>query len=426
MALRSNRRPATVGTLGVMFAWVVSLAVSMTILVWPEEALASQTCGVTGTQTVCVTVPDAPLTGPQLIGVTNSPNSGRLTFTWVPSGGSATYLITKYAPSPETGDYSFTWPTQKYLDGSGKLKVKAPGATTAVVVPVTLANGNITDIQHTANDWQSHLPGAWTRSTDPVVPAVGDGPSDEVASNSVASMITAFGPPLFLFLGDIYNKGTFTENLNHYGVSALDVPGGGTLWGEFADVTQPALGNHEAGHTADWVDYWHQRPTYTKFTFGGVLFLDLNSSASFTAGSDQYTFVQDALATAPACVVAFWHIPVVKNTTINTSLQPMWSLLASNGGDLVLNGHVHNMSEYVPLDANLQPGGHMVQLISGAGGHSLGGGRTGPLIAFAKGKTPGALFLTLKGAASGGTATGIDWAFEDTTGTVLRTGSVTC
>src|SRR5439155_8222969 len=42
------------------------------------------------------------------------------------------------------------------------------------------------------------------------------------------------------------------------------------------------------------------------------------------------------------------------------------------------------------------------------------------------GKVPGALYLTLNGAANGGTATGVNWSFQDVNHNVLDTGSVGC
>ena len=398
-----------------------------TVLAHPTAALAAQTCGVSSGHTVCVTVSETTLTGHVLVTITNSPNIGPVFSTWAPSGPSV-YLMEQSAPSPGTGDYSFTWPTEKYLDATGSLEIRAElkTATPVVASGLTLSNGNTIDIQHTPNDWQSYLPGPWTQPTDATLLATGDGPSDEVTSNGVANSIAAAAPPLFLFLGDIYEKGSFTENLNHYGVSSLDVPGGGTLWGSTADVTQPTVGNHEDANIGDWTDYWHQRPLYTSFMFGGVLFLDLDSSDSFAVGSAQYILVQNALATAPACVVAYWHIPVFKKDTTDASLLPMWSLLADNGADLVLNGHTHTMSQYVPLDGLGQPGGHMVQLVAGAGGHSLGGTQSGTRVAWSMGATAGKLALTLDGSASGGTATAMSWAYQDTAGTVLHTGSVGC
>jgi hypothetical protein len=349
---------------------------------------------------------------------------------WVPNGKPVTYLMESFSKDPITDDYSFTWPTQKYLDGSGVLRFRYGSSSAPPVdVPVTISNGNATDYRHSPNDWQNYLPGPWTQSTDPVVPAVGDGGSNEVLSNQVAASIAASNPPLFLFLGDIYEYGTHTENLNHYGVSSMDssFP---TLWGRFANVTQPTTGNHEKTYVNDWIDYWHGRPTYTSFTFGGVLFFNLFSSGTQNFSAVQYDMVRNALATnPPPCIVGFWHHPVLNGSTVNSPKFPMWQLLANNGGDLVVTGHSHFMAEYEPLDANLQPGpaAHMVEMISGAGGHNLSrSGKADPRQVFLKGGTPGAVYLTLKGAANGGTATSLEWQWKDVNGNVLHSGSTSC
>jgi hypothetical protein len=398
-------------------------------ILWiPSVASAAGTCGTSDGHTLCVTVPAGSLSGAVQVAVTNASNTGNVIATWVPSGKSAISLITKAKPSPETGDYSFVWPTQKYLDGSGVLRVQHGSTSSATVsVSVTLSNGNANDFQHSPSDWTSYLPAAWNGSADPVVVAVGDGPADEPVPNALAASIAAADPAQFLFLGDVYEKGTFTENLNQYGVSSLD-GSAGTLWGVLADRTQPTLGNHEAPELVDWRDYWHGRPAYTAFTFGGVLFLDLNSNAPMKAGSAQYTFAQAALSSAPPCVVAYWHAPVLWKGSVSSPKLPMWSLLAKNGGDLVVNGHQHSMAEYEPLDANLQLGGHMVEIISGAGGHALGSGGSDSQgrLKWTLGKTAGAAYLTLNGAANGGEASSIAWSFQDTGHTVLETGSVTC
>ena len=202
----------------------------------------------------------------------------------------------------------------------------------------------------------------------------------------------------------------------------------GRLWGRLATRTQPTIGNHEHKHMVDFTDYWHGRPMWTSFRFGGALFLDLNSSASLAPGSAQYGFAQQALQTAPPCVVSFFHIPVLSGGTIATNKDELWALLADHGGDLVLNGHNHFLMEYEPLADNLRSPGHMVELISGAGGHDVGPAKTDSAgrIAWSLGKTPGALYLTLEGAAGGGTASEVSWRFETTNGNVLRTGSVDC
>jgi hypothetical protein len=109
----------------------------------------------------------------------------------------------------------------------------------------------------------------------------------------------------------------------------------------------------------------------------------------------------------------------------------MWALLVNNGGDLVLNGHRHTMIQFKRLNSALDPAGTgepgMVDLVSGAGGHSLGAAATNDSrIQWSVGKTPGAVYLTLNGAARSGTPTGLSWSFKDASGSPLRTGTVSC
>jgi calcineurin-like phosphoesterase family protein len=435
------RRDIT-GTVGMrVFPWtrrlVVLLAAGSTFVA-AGQAYANSNCGLSGSHTLCVNVVGGSLAGPMPVGVTNSPNSGTVTATWTPAGKPSIQLIMQFAPSPTTGDYSFVWPTQKYLDGPGTLSVRAgsTGSASSVAISVTLANGNQTDFVHSPNDWSSFLPPpTWTSLWDPVVGAVGDGPSGEAASNGLAEAIFGNQPDLFLFLGDIYETGTFTEELNHYGENSMD-GGAGTLWGKLASITQPTLGNHEAPNLVAWTDYFHGRPAYTSFRYGNVLFLDLASSGpSMAAGKAQYNYVKSLLTSAasppPPCIVSFWHAPGRSKGTIHTSRLAMWKLLADNGGDVVLNGHMHSMVQYQPLSDQLtapsagQP--TMIELVNGAGGHSIAGTPTGdPLVEWAKGKTVGTIALTLVGARAGGTPTRLSWVFEDKAGNPLHSGSRDC
>ena len=421
----SRKRLASLG--------VFSVLVAATVLI-PANAEASSNCGTSSSHTLCVTAAST-LSGEQTVTITNAPNSGLVFATWIPSGKAAIQLMQIFAPSPATNDYSFVWPTQKYLDASGTLSVQAGSiGSAAVMISVTLSNGNGTDFQHNPNDWTSYLPAPWTGANDPHILATGDGPSNETVSNALANRIAAVDPPLFLFLGDIYETGTFAENLNHYGVSNIDHPGQGTLWGATADTTQPTLGNHEKVNIPAWMDYWHGHPVYTSWTWGGVLFLNLNSSQNMTATKPEYQFAKSVLTdpSAPACVVAMYHEPAVtSNTTIASNESDMWKLLADNGVDLVLNGHQHNMEQYKPLDRNFTAGptAHMVQLVAGSGGHGLTGVTNvppGARIEWSKGKTAGLLDLTLNGAGNGNTATGISWQWQDVNGNDLHDGSVDC
>ena len=427
-------RTKTAETVSVIQAGIVAILVSVAGIATAAVASTAPVCGVSGGHTLCITVPSTTLTGATPVTVTNSPNGGRVIFTWMPAGRARAVLQTSFGPNPTTPhDYSFVWPTQKYVDGSGILRAqRGSTANEPIDVAVTLANGNSTDFAHTAGDWRAFLPGSWARTSDPVVAAVGDGASNEKTSDAVAASIAVARPAVFLYLGDVYEQGTFTEFRNHYGVSSMDVAGGGTLWGALAAITQPTVGNHEVTSRSAFIDYWHGRPMYTNFTFGGVLFLDLwSGGGNFAVGSPQYEFVESQLATAPACVIAFWHHPTLNGTKTNTAVLPMWRLLANGGADVTLSGHAHYMAEYRPMDAELRadvPNAHLVQLISGAGGHELSATPIDTRTAWplSRLKTPGVLYITLIGAAEGGTATSLSWQFRDVAGDVLRNGGTTC
>lgn len=416
---------------GIAFLFAM-ISVSMFMTAVAPARAADSVCGTSGGHTLCVTLPSSTLTGEQPITVTNSPNSGTVIFNWIPTGKKAILLQTSFVSNPAAPqNYSFVWPTQKYLDAAGVLRVQF-GSTSAqaIDVPVVLSNGNTSDFQHTPYDWQSFLPGP-TGSADPVVAAVGDGASNEKASNAVAASIVSAHPELFLYLGDVYEEGTFAEYRNHYGVSSMDVPGGSTLWGELANITQPTFGNHEVHNRPAFLDYWHGRPMFTSFTFGGVLFLDLwSGQTTFTVGSEQYQFVQSELASAPPCVVAFWHQPALGGSTVQAKILPMWRLLANGGADLSLHGDKHFMAEYQPLDGDLQPGAgaHMVQILAGSGGHRLTNTKVDPRTAWPTSplKVGGAVYVTLVGAANGQPASALSWEFRDSAGNVLHTGGTTC
>lgn len=422
------------------FSLVAAALTFSAVVVGPANAIAAN-CGVSGGYTVCVTPPSMPLNGERTITLKVS-SPVKVVLTWVPDGDRSIYLMTQVKPNPGTShvegfDYSFVWPTQKYLDATGVLRVQVPSTASAPVdTPVTLSNGNAADLQHSPPDWASYLPAPWTGASDPVLAAVGDAAANEAKPNRLAATIAQSSPALLLYLGDVYEFGSFTEDRNHYGMSALDDASGATLWGTMAAITQPTIGNHEiegsVSHVDDWTDYWHQRPNYLWFDFGGVRFFDLDSNIAMDADSPQYGFVQAHLPPPGSCIVAFWHRPVLSNSKVRTDVRPMWKLLANSGGDLVVNGHTHNMTAYKPLDQFLDVSAeaHMPELISGAGGHSLGHASTDPKdrIAFTLGKTAGSLRLTLNGAASGGTATSLSWSYRDIQGSFIAgsAGSVQC
>ena len=412
-------------------------AVLVSMLPLGSGVANAATCGSSSGHTLCVTAPVSPLVGPATITITNSPNSGVVIATWIPSGGPNITLIQEFGPSPGTNNYSFTWPTQKYLDASGVLRLQASATnTTPVDVPVALHNGNVTDFQHSPSNWESFLPNpAWTGATDPVIVAVGDGASDQAAGNNLAHSIALADPEVLLYLGDIYETGTFTENLNHYGQNSMD-GGPGTLWGAMGTFTQPTMGDHEAVNSVAWQDYFHGRPLYTSFEFANVLFVNLASTGvAFGKNSAQYNYVNSVLTSTnnppPPCIITYFQNPVIAKDKVVAKRVPMWSLITNNGGDLLFAGDNHTMIQYKPLNDQVElpsPGQPtMVEMISGAGGHSAGPTFTGdPRIDWSQGQTPGAVYVTLNGAAAGGVPTSLSWAYKDTNGNVLKSGTRNC
>jgi hypothetical protein len=100
-------------------------------------------------------------------------------------------------------------------------------------------------------------------------------------------------------------------------------------------------------------------------------------------------------------------------------MNPLWALMANNGGDLVVNGHEHHMQRFLPMNASLQagqPDSHMVELVSGAGSHGLTAtADTDARSAWQQRGVAGAAYLTLEGGGAGA-ASAISWEFRDQNG----------
>src|SRR5690606_33996791 len=69
-----------------------------------------------------------------------------------------------------------------------------------------------------------------------IVAAAGDAASGE--RPQIHEMIASWQPDMFLYLGDVYDMGTYTEFHNWYGTRYSN-------FGQFYDITNPTVGNHE-------------------------------------------------------------------------------------------------------------------------------------------------------------------------------------
>jgi hypothetical protein len=202
-----------------------------------------------------------------------------------------------------------------------------------------------------------------------VVAAVGDGASGDATVSPVVNTIQSWSPNLFLYLGDVYEKGSYTEFINWY-------EGG---FGGLHSITNPVIGNHEYGtrRAAGYYDYWNNEPNYYSFDAGGWHFIALNSTSQFQNidWSGQLNWLQSDLAAhAGACTVAFWHHPLynVGPEGASTRVQDFWTPLANARATLILNGHDHDYQRWQPLDADGNPSsGGLTEIVAGTGGHAV-------------------------------------------------------
>jgi chitodextrinase len=326
------------------------------------------------TVTPCITGPadGATVSGAQTISATYTttganPGVAKLIFYF---GGQ--YLITDYQ-----NPYTFTLPSTKFVDGAYTLEVEAlmkDGFTSQrASISVTLNNGITTPPVNT----NTFTP---TNGTTPAagqpftLVAAGDGADGATNSGNVTNLISSWNPNLFLYVGDVYEKGTATEFYNWYGQAS-------TFYGRFKPITDPVVGNHEYenGVAPGYFDYWNNVPNYYSYDAAGWHFIALNSNCSLlqncAAGQAQYNWLLNDLNTHNnACTIAYFHHPVynVGPEGYATSMNDIWALMAQHGVDIVLTGHDHDYQRWVPLNGSGVPSSTgITEFVTGSGGHGI-------------------------------------------------------
>jgi hypothetical protein len=142
--------------------------------------------------------------------------------------------------------------------------------------------------------------------------------------------------------------------------------------------------------------------------------LSLNSEDLHGESSAQVSWLRSRLQAPGDCRLAFWHRPRFSDGEHGDApdMAPVWDALRGHAV-LVLSGHDHGMQRFKPMDG-------ITELISGAGGHGLYSiNRDDPRLRFANDSTYGALRLQLRPGFA-------DYAFVDTDGRTLDSGSVSC
>lgn len=366
-------------------------------------AAASQSCTTTSgpngayTATACLSVPSPTLTGSVLVtaDVALSNTQTLVTFVTFCLDGSATgnpgcvaggpgYLLRAFErtahPAPWTGEWTFTLPTGHWPDGSHSLLVVAQLAdgtqTQPVSVPVTFSNGRRTQAVNTTPSSIVH-PSAPRAGSPFVIGAVGDGGGDEAESQQVGRLVSSWSPNLFLYLGDVYDQGSYTEFADWYDRS----------FGSLRAITAPVPGNHEYMSSSDpatasrvdppgtaYFDYWNNLPNFYSFDAAGWHFVALNANPEMGSQrwQDQLDWLESDLSShASECTVAFWHEPAFNTGTAHVTPEAtkLWSLV-SGQATLVVNAHDHTYQRWTPMDAAGSPSAKgTAEVIVGTGGH---------------------------------------------------------
>jgi len=255
---------------------VVTLMLGVSALRSPAAMAAgtcTQTVTVNYTVQVCLTAPAAAavLTGDTTVSATQTVLQGsasvtRMVFT----------VDNRYVLSAFTAPYTFTWHTARHwVDGPHTLGVYArmsDGTDTSsntAAETVTLSNGVATTPVN--NNSRTATTGTAPAAGQPeIVGAVGSG-ADGRGANIVASEVAGWSPNLFLYLGDVYEQGSYEELDNWYDPS----------WGPMRGVTNPVPGDQEvyyggAGYT--W--YWNNLLPYYSYDVAGWHFIALTQCAS--------------------------------------------------------------------------------------------------------------------------------------------------
>jgi len=275
------------------------------------------------------------------------------------------YLLTDYeAP------YHFVLPSQSFPDGQVAISAEAllrdEFVTERLTVAATIENGQASS--------EPLVPFRPSQGTSPpaatpfVIAAVGDGASGRVSAAQVVDVIGSMAPNLVYYLGDVYERGSYTEFLNWYGQS-------GELWDRFRSITNPVIGNHErlTDAASGFVDYWGEPPLDYRVDVAGWTLIALDVQAG-PLGDAQTAWLTEELAASAACTAVFQHHPVLSLGPHgdHTAADDMWRLYAGAGVDVVVAGHDHNYQRWIPLDSTFEPsGGGPVQMVVGTGGHGV-------------------------------------------------------
>jgi hypothetical protein len=407
---------------------VLSLSASLPGAVIQPVGAQAAACTTSGPESgayavrLCLTAPGdgATLTGDATVSATLSAEWGLLPrldyvqFYFTPAGHDHSTTVLQDVAEP----FTFTLPTRRFADRTYRLEVgavfKDGFATAQSAMQVTTANG-ITRIPIGTGRWE---PTSVEGEGPVVVAAVGDGAGGLPGATQVSTMLAGWNPDMLLYLGDVYNTGSYTEYLNYYAPT----------FGRLKNITNPVPGDHEGGKQFQgYRDYWNSNQSYYSVTAGDWRLIALDSTKRFgqtTPGTAQFEWLRAELAADDdaGCTLVYFHDPRwgLDQHTDYTKLDAVWRLLSAEGVDVVLDGNEHNYQRWQPLDADGKPDpAGITEFVVGTGGHEqmkLGGIDARVAAAY---QTDGALRLELSPQEA-------SFTYLDTAGAVLDAGTIGC
>ena len=139
------------------------------------------------------------------------------------------------------------------------------------------------------------------------------------------------------------------------------------------------MGNHDYYNLQNYKRFFAlpNGGLYYSFTYGGVLFLSLDSNR-FDGRSDGGC-ARSCVRPRARCKVAYFHHPLwssgrgLRSHTRHLRRSRFVPILQRGGVDLVLNGHVQNYERSKPLRSGRRSRKGIVYVVAGGGGARLNG-----------------------------------------------------
>ena len=296
--------------------------------------------------------------------------------TWTVNG---VYQLTHLYKTPGTSSYRWVWHSQAWTNGPKTLtaSIALNNAPHSASIHLNVANPPGT---HLGSPNTGLLP-IFSQATPFVIAATGDGAAGSTYANAVAAMVEGWHPNMFMYLGDVYQRGSKDEFMDFYDPT----------FGPLRKITVPTVGNHEYkiySTAAPYFWYWNypdSKPTrpggggqYYSFNAGGWHIISLDANIAMDPMSPQGVWLHNDLATHPnslyPCTLAFWHQERFSDISLRLpSTSALWVQLFNANADLIVNAHAHAYERWRPLNAagqvDLTRG--ITQLVAGTGGNVL-------------------------------------------------------